>query len=164
MGIIKHTQRGFLVIEAGSPARETPLQNWINEGRLKRITVERVKNIEPKDMSRVLRKAKAYYGSSYDPYFIFDDKKMYCSELVYLAFKNSGIELGHLQPLKSLFVYNPAVKSLFKERWESHPSCAKDKAKSADECWAKISEQQLITPRSIAEDPKLETIYTNYLF
>ncbi len=162
MGIIKKTNNGFVVIEAAGPVRETKLQDWINRGYLKRLTVKRVRDISDKTALEIIRKARPYYGQAYDPYFVFGDNRMYCSELVSAAYEKAGIKLGQTQQIKDLYVNNFAVKSIFKSRWNNHPLCSGGKVKDADTCWNKVLTETLITPSSIANDSKLESVFSNY--
>lgn len=56
---------------------------------------------------------------------------------------------------------NRAVQNLFEKRWQKHPLC-KSIVKDAKSCWKIVLEQELITPLSIAKDPDMTKIYSNY--
>jgi hypothetical protein len=95
-------------------------------------------------------------------YFYFDNDAVYCSELVYDAYKETGIPVGKIEKIGGLHIDNPAAMKLLEQRWQSHPLCRNGKAKDFETCRDKIMQQDLITPASIAADPKLETVYSNY--
>lgn len=160
MGIIKMTDKGPVVVEAAGPVRETPLGEWIKRGYLERMTVMRYKDLPSSKAKKILNEAKRYYGQAYDTMFIFDNGKLYCSELVYLAFKRAGLEIGMVQQVRDMSLNNSTVQRLFEQRWRDHPSCKK--VKTSAECWDKVMDQKLITPVSLARDSNLERIYTNY--
>ncbi len=164
MGIIKIGQDGNpLVIEAAGPVRETPLKEWIARGWFGRLTLGRLRGLTPKYAQRALLAAKKYYGKPYDPFFLPDEDQIYCSELVYLAFKEAiGAEIGQMQTFRELQYENGSVQSLILSRWEKYPPCLKKGIDDLDECLSLIYDQKIITPISIAQDRRLETLYSNY--
>lgn len=163
MGIVKTDGGAAKVIEAAGPVRETPLDIWVKRGFLGRVAVYRDPELTPDQASAVLAAAKDYYGKPYDFVFSFDNDAIYCSELVYLAFKQAGIPVGKVQTVSELYINNPFVKKLIERRWRSVPEC---KAQGFDfaRCYQLILDRKLITPASIARDPKFQRIYTNYPF
>ena len=164
MGIIKIAQSGEpVVVEAIGPVRETPLDVWIHRGWAGRITIKRLKGITPKQQKAVLKAAESYYGKPYDIYFSFENEAVYCSELAYNAFRKAGITLGEIQTLKDLYVENGEARKIIRERGMEHPLCADGRAATYNICIEKVMMAPLITPTSIAKDPKLKTIYTNYI-
>ncbi len=76
----------------------------------------------------------------------------------------TGISLGKIQKLSDLNTNNFAVQELIeKTAGNLYPLCQTMKNKNFDDCKKIILEQPLITPQSIADDPRtLETIYSNY--
>jgi hypothetical protein len=163
MGIIRIAPGGnIVVVEAAGPVRETPLQEWMDRGVAGRVTVKRLPGLTDRQENKILSAARQYYGRAYDVYFFFDNDTVYCSELVYDAYKKTGISLGKVEKIGDLHVDNPAAMKLLEQRGQSHPLCRNGKAKDFETCRAKIMKQDLITPASIAADPKLETIYSNY--
>jgi hypothetical protein len=103
------------------------------------------------------------YGQPYNKFFAFEDKGIYCSELPYLAYKEAGISIGTLQKIGELHVDNMAVRKLIEQRWRDYPAC-KTQQMDFDECRRHVLDQELVTPRSIAKDPQLKEIYSNYPF
>ncbi|MCB1681074.1 MAG: peptidoglycan peptidase [Rhodospirillales bacterium] len=164
MGIIRMGANNTpYVIEAAGPVRETPLRDWMARGRMWRLTIMRVRGLKPEYARRVLKAAMAYYGKPYDPFFLFDKDKIYCSELVYYAFKEGiGVDLGVIQTFEQLQMDNTAVQILIYSRWKRYPPCLEKGIDLLDECLQFMYSQQVITPISIAQDPRLETVYSNY--
>lgn len=164
VGIIKLDKSGNpLVVEAVGPVREISLEKWIEQGIAGRITILRIENLNTSEAQNALTKAKTYYGRPYDFLFLFDKDKIYCSELVYYAFKEgANIDLGKIEKIKNLEISNSATINLIKSRWQNYGPCISAGAKSYETCLPIVMEQKLITPVSIAEDPKLELVYSNY--
>ena len=151
------------VVEAVGPVKTTPLATWIARGTGGRITVKRIKGLDATAAGKALKAAHAYDGRPYDPFFYKDRDAIYCSELVHLAFKEGpGLDIGREQRVKDLHIDNAAVRALIKTRWRQHPMCLDAGATTFKACYAMILEQTLVTPASVARDPKLETVYSNF--
>lgn len=160
MGFIKLTDDGPVVVEAVGPVMETPLQPWIERGVARRVTVARIRDLKPETAKAALKAATQYYGRGYDILFYFGNDEIYCSELVYEAYKDAGLELGTVQKLSELDLDNAAADKLFQSRWQRHPLCTDVTDYMA--CKEKLMDQTLITPQSMANDERLDVIYTNY--
>jgi len=160
-GIIKHTDQGYVVIHAAQRVIESTLSNWIKGGTLQRFSIYRYKGLSDAQAARVIEAAKKYYGKPYDFYFSFDNDSIYCSELDYLSFKDAGVPLGTVEKIGSLNVNNRFVKKIIEQRWQQYPACL-GKGFDFDACYKTIMEGELITPASIARDPHMELIFTNY--
>lgn len=164
MGMIEVDANGKpQVIEAVGPVRTIPLSRWVKKGVGERVTVKRMKDLSPDDAKTAAKQAKTYEGRPYDIYFYESRDAIYCSELVYAAFKEGpNITLGQEQKVADLNINNRAARSLIEQRWRNHPACQNKAAKRFDACYEIIMKQTLVTPASIARDPKLETIYSNF--
>jgi hypothetical protein len=163
MGIIKIPPDGEPhVIEAVGPVREVTLSRWIRQGIAGQLTIKRIRNLDPAIADKMISQAGKLFGKPYDIFFTFGDDKIYCSELIYDLLKGTGISLGKVQKVSELNMGNFAVEKLIEKRWQSYPPCKNLPNKNLEECKKVIMNQTLITPKSIAEDPKLETIYSNY--
>lgn len=160
VGIVETREGKSYVLEAISKVSRTPLTKWINRGRLGRFALYRMEHLTPEQVEKTLDGAKRLLGTSYDPYFTSKNKEIYCSELAALAFRNAGIELGKWQKQSELDVDNPLVRKLAKTRWEKHPLCKK--LKSFESCWKSLQDDELLTPESLSQDPKLKLIYSSY--
>jgi hypothetical protein len=152
-----------MVVEGAGPVREIPFSEWLNHGLARRVTIKRMRDLKPEEATRLLNAAQKYYGRPYDILFQFDKEKIYCSELVYYAFREGPhIDIGHEQQIRDLHVDNFAVRGLIKERWQVHPVCKEQGANSYEACYKVIMDQKLITPQSIADDSRLDLVYSNY--
>ncbi|MBL9116795.1 MAG: hypothetical protein JNJ83_17435 [Verrucomicrobiaceae bacterium] len=102
-GIVTHSRRGWRVLEAIGPVQEIPLGHWIVQGREAKFAVYRLhKNLQPK-VPDMLRAAREFLGRPYDIQYELDDAKIYCSELIYKAWKSAtGEEMGKLVKLGQL--------------------------------------------------------------
>ena len=164
MGIVEIDQRGLpFVVEAVGPVKSTPLDQWIKRGLGARVAVKRAPHLSPDQALSILRNAHYYDGLPYDLFFLSSKEQIYCSELVSLAFKDgASISLGKNQKAKELYLNNFAAKRLISKRWQKHPMCQSAETATFESCYAQILEQELVTPDSIFNDPKLELIFSNY--
>lgn len=102
-GIAHQTARGWVVLEAIGPVKETPVTAWIAQGREGAFAVYRLREPYRTHIPAMIAAAKTYLGRPYDLRYELDDEKIYCSELVFKAYRSaSGRELGRLQKLGDL--------------------------------------------------------------
>lgn len=160
MGIIKKKPEGIFVIEAVHPVKETPLNEWIQNGFFSRIKVKRYNNLSEEQLNTIFNEMKKFYGNGYDIFFYFKNNKIYCSELPYISFQEINIKLGKTEKIKNLNFDNNLVEKLMSNRWKTHPLCKN--IKTFQECKPIILDQELITPVSIEKDRQLSNIYSNY--
>jgi uncharacterized protein YycO len=164
MGIVEIAANGApYVVEAVGPVKSTPLDAWINRGLGKRLAIKRAKALTLDQGQSVLRAAHVYDGRPYDLFFMSTVDQIYCSELVTLAFREgAAMTLGKTQKAIELYLNNFAAKRLISKRWQKHPLCQSAQTANFESCYAQILEQELVTPDSIYNDPKLDLIYSNY--
>jgi hypothetical protein len=160
MGIVKKTGKNVVIIEAVGPVQETSLQKWLQQGMLARVTVARHQKLSPALSSKVLNQARKYYGQPYDPIFLFNNGRLYCSELPYLAYRAAGLPIGRVQQVGELQVGHQAVDQLMRSRWKANPTCKG--LKNFEACKPRILKQELVTPVSILHDNNFRTVYSNY--
>lgn len=87
-GIVVEKSGQFYVLEAINTVSLTPIDKWIKRGRFKQCKSRRVLKTAKKI------RYKKYLGKRYDLQFSFNNDKYYCSELVWLIYKEQfGIEL-----------------------------------------------------------------------
>jgi Permuted papain-like amidase enzyme, YaeF/YiiX, C92 family len=163
MGLIEIDSSGApLVVEAVGPVKSTPLDTWIKRGLGGRIAIQRLNSLSADAALNVLSAAHKYDGLPYDLFFLSTKDQIYCSELVSLAYsEGASLSVGQIQKAKDLYLNNSAAKRLIEKRWRKHPLCQLA-GETFESCYAKILEQDLITPSSIYNDPKLDLIFTNY--
>lgn len=88
-GIVVEKKDGLYVLEAVGPVKLTPLNAWKDRGLLNHVRTKRVLD------KPVKIRYRQYLGQSYDWAFKFNNGKMYCSELIYLVYKDQfGIQLA----------------------------------------------------------------------
>lgn len=149
MGIVYLNSEEARVFEASAKVKRTPIGRWIENGEGGKFVVKRISDkrlLTAKALGRMKQTGKDFRGRSYDPYFEWDDSKMYCSELVYKVYKAGGIELGKLQKVKDFDLTHPAVKEKMQERFGDNIPY----------------DETVISPASIFDDEKLVTVCSTY--
>ena len=95
-GVIIYKNRKPYVLEASNVVKLTPLDEFNNRGRFK-MTVQMRYTDKP-----IKIKYKKYLGIPYDSQFCLTNKRYYCSELVWIIYKEQlGVELCKPRPLSS---------------------------------------------------------------
>jgi hypothetical protein len=141
-GILRRSGTDWLVIEAIGPVKETPLASWIAQSRDRRYSVFRLRQPFRSSIPEMIRAAENYEGLPYDIHYDLDDSAIYCSELIYKAFrKATGKELGQLQTLGEL-------------HWKPHETVIRE-----IEDGKLPLERKMITPRGLSEAPQLEKVF-----
>jgi hypothetical protein len=117
-------QRGgkFYVLEAVEPVKYTPLASWIKQGEGSHYVVKRLKDagrlMTPERLRSLRREAERFLGRHYDLYFGWSDDRIYCSELVWKAYKRAlGIEVGRPQKLREFDLSSEPVRRKLRERY-----------------------------------------------
>jgi hypothetical protein len=146
MGIVYRRNSNWFVYEAVQPVKLTPLHEWIARGRDGHFVVKRLRNpavLTPAVLREMRAAGEKFRGKPYDLYFEWDDRRIYCSELVWKIYKEAaGIELGSLQKLKEFDLSHPAVREKMRERYGSRIPLL----------------EPVISPRAIFESDKLVEI------
>jgi hypothetical protein len=102
-GIVVQRGGEWKVLEAVGPVRETPLKQWIHQGKRDRFAAYRFKPEHQSKVPAVIAAALTMMGRPYDIQYELDDEKIYCSELIYKAYRKvTGKPLGELQTLGEL--------------------------------------------------------------
>lgn len=119
MGMIVNKNGQSWVLEAIQPVKYTRLQQWINRGVNRTYVVKRYRvQLSPSQQSTLVKNAEVYLNKPYDIYFEWDNDAIYCSEIIWKAYKNGlGIEIAALDRLKSFDLSDPSVKSLMAQRY-----------------------------------------------
>lgn len=161
VGVIDVEGNKKYVIEAVATVRRTPLDAWIKRGRMGRYAVFRYKDLADSKKQQIIGAAKDLIGRKYDLFFTSHNDEIYCSELVDLAFQKAGVPIGERQKIKDLDVDNLVVRNIAKKRWRGHPLC-QDKKMTFEDCWARIQEDEVMTPIALTKDTHLVKIWSNY--
>jgi hypothetical protein len=97
-GIVAKENGSWVVYESIGNTHATPLLQFLARGRNLGFAVYRLKPEYREHIASTLEHAKGYVGRPYDIRYRMDDEKIYCSELVYKAYRDAtgGEELGQL--------------------------------------------------------------------
>jgi hypothetical protein len=140
VGIVEVGPRGPFVIEAVGPVKRTPWRKWRARGEGGRALVLRPRHLSPQVLDRVVAEARRELGKPYDAAFGWGDDAFYCSELVYKAFeRGAGAGVGRLERLGDL-----RIAGLEEAIARSGGTVPRD--------------LRVVTPASIASDPRLERV------
>lgn len=141
-GILHRAGGQWVVIEAIGPVKETPFAAWVAQARDARYSVFRLRAGYRAKIPAFIAAAQSYAGRPYDIHYDMDDAAIYCSELIFKAFrKAAGEDLGKLQTLGQL-------------KWERHALVIKYL-----EGGKLPLNRMMITPRSLSEAVQLERVY-----
>lgn len=92
-----------MVLEAIGPVKYTGLYDYVSRARDRKFHVYRFREEYEKHIEPTISEAKEYIGVPYDIRYRLDEEAIYCSELIYKAFKKAtGEELGKLQSFGEL--------------------------------------------------------------
>ena len=110
------------VYEAVQPVRRIPLEDWAAQGTDGKFSAKRLRTVSSvlNGQKRTALKVAAskHLGKNYDLAFSWSDERLYCSELVWKAYKEStGIELGKRQKLRDFDLSHPLVQAKLKQRY-----------------------------------------------
>lgn len=126
MGLVLRQQGKWMVLEAVQPVKLTPLERWIRRGKDGRVVAKRLRDadrvLDGPARERIRREGLRFLGRPYDLTFEWSDDRIYCSELVWKAYRwGAGIELGTLQELRTFDLEHPAVRGKLRERYPQGP-------------------------------------------
>ena len=106
-GVVVETASGIKVLEASKTVTLTNVDTFIGRAKNGNYMVKRPHQQLSKPISY-----KKWLGQPYDLAFKFDNGKMYCSELVWLVYKEQGIELCSPRKVGDYFVVKLAHSKL----------------------------------------------------
>lgn len=143
-GIVGREGGRWVVYEAYSGGvQATPLRAYLFRGRGYGYAVHRLKPEYQSYVPETLRCAQTYLGRPYDIRYRLDDEKIYCSELIYKAYRQaSGDALGQLVRFGDL-------------NWQPHES-----AITYFEGGPVPLDREMITPIDLSKAPQLEKVYS----
>lgn len=119
-GLVALRNGQWVVVEALDGVEETPLRAFLIRGRNHGFAVYRLREQHQSAVAETISNARRYLGRPYDVRYQMDDEKIYCSELIYKAFRDAtnGQELGRLVRLGELN-WKPYVEAI--EHFEGGP-------------------------------------------
>lgn len=140
-GIVDFLDGEWVVHEAYDRVETTPLATFLDRGRNDGFAVYRLKQEFREAVPRILESTQPMLGRQYDAWYRMDDRRIYCSELIFKAYRSAtGEELGTLVRIGDL-------------RW-----------KPFEETIVQLAEgpvpvgRVVITPKHIALAPQLELV------
>ena len=111
-GVVVNTPDGMKVLEASKTVKLTPFNSFIGRAKNENWCIKR-----PKQKLTNPINYNKFIGQPYDLEFKFNNGKMYCSELVWLVYKEQGIELCKPRKVSSFIMTRiPKVKKLMNKR------------------------------------------------
>lgn len=144
VGVVFQEQGQWWVLEAVQPVKVTKLNDFIKR-HPSSFHARRLKDTTPITAEALVRAkswAKNQLRKPYDFKFLWDDDKLYCSELVWKLYKHAAdVELCEPRPTESYNLQDPAVASLVKRRFGSIENLPKD--------------TPTVAPSDLAESPLL---------
>jgi permuted papain-like amidase YaeF/Yiix C92 family enzyme len=151
MGVVFLDHGKPRVLEAVGPVQYTPLDEWIRRGIGGRFVVKRLADSTPLTnrggAARLRARAERFLGRPYDFYFEWSDRRVYCSELVWKAYRNAlGIRIGALKKLREFNLGDPVVAAKLKERYGRKVP----------------RNERVISPASMFHSEKLRTVYQGH--
>lgn len=147
VGVIVFKNKQLFVLEASEPIRLTPLNTFIARGERSFFEIKRTKQSLPENpliQKKLDSLENIYIGKHYDVLFLWTDKNIYCSELVWKLYqKVYDIELCPTRPLKDYDLSNTKVQTALKERYYGK----------------KIPlDEPMVSPQDLYESPLLESV------
>ena len=140
-GIVAKSDGHWTIIEAIGPVKETPLAQWIAQGRDGWFAAYRLNPALSTQIPAIVAQARRYLGRPYGNHFRFEDEGIYGSELVFKAIKETTHQnVGKTQPLGDL-------------NWRPYADyiCSIEQEIPLD--------REMITPRALTEAPELTKVF-----
>lgn len=155
VGLVQRRPEGWMVLEANNGMEITPLDSFLQrsldaKGQPK-VMAARLKPDYKPLVPAALEHAERLIGKPYDEWFNLSNDSLYCSELVYFAFKkaNGGQDLFPLAPMT---FKDPGTGEIFPV-WKDYFEKLK----------CPVPEGQLgLNPGGISRDEKLEVVHWFY--
>lgn len=144
-GIVGTRDGQRVVYEAIGSVRITPLKEFLWRGRGGGFAVYRLRDEHRAHIPETLRCCEKYLGRPYDIRYRLDDEKIYCSELLFKAFRDatSGEQLGDLVKFGDMDwgPYETLIRQI-----EGGPVPV---------------DREMITPRDLAKARQLEPVFSH---
>jgi len=89
VGLVIKKNGFWYVREAIGEVKDTHLLWWILRGRGDSFSIYRLKKEYQKNIPSLIKESQKLLGYPYDFHYELDDEKIYCSELIYKAYKRA---------------------------------------------------------------------------
>ena len=160
VGMVRVYKGNTYVIEAVGPVRVVPFKRFVKQGDKSKVTIVRDESLSDDEREALYKAAKKYKGRPYDFFFSTMNNSIYCSELIWNAYKDAGLEIGKVQKVSELFFDDKDVKALVEARYRKHPACVKTKNKAS--CMKLIGDDEIMSPQALLEGRKLKVLYSSF--
>ena len=144
-GIVAKQDGGWIVYEAYRNVEATPLREFIFRGRNQGFAVYRFKPAYQQFIPATIDKVQTFLGRPYDVRYRMDDDYIYCTELIYKAYRASsgGQQLGELVRLGDL-------------NWRPYESTIKHFERGPVPL-----DRGITTPKAMAQADQLELVFAH---
>lgn len=120
-GVLYRKGDEVFVIEASDTSRLLPLVEFFENTADDRVLALRLKKekkgFSPGMLARLEKALPKWLGKPYDPLFMWDNERLYCSELVYKLYHSMGIELCPVRKIKDFDFTSAEVKEEVQTRY-----------------------------------------------
>lgn len=161
VGIVRLTGGGPVVLDTRPYLWELFVEDFLDKAASGHYAVYAVRGLSETAAFGPPRIANDYLNTPDDLFLRPDASEMSGAELVKLSYKSAGIDLGGFVPFASLDVDNEAVRDWFAGVWRNHPDC-RSRGLGVDACRKLVARQKVITPASIAADPRVVCLWSNF--
>lgn len=102
-GIVAYEDGQWMVYEAYGSVQRVPLSKFWQRSRANQFAVYRLKPEHQPQVPHLLECVRAFLGRPYDVRYEMDEEKIYCSELIFKAWRDAGgADMGRLVTLGDL--------------------------------------------------------------
>lgn len=146
-GIVSNQQGRWVVYEAFDGVEAVPLRDFIYRGRGGALAVYRLDEAHRRHIPATIKHVQSYVGLPYDARYRMDDEAIYCTELIYKAYRDAsgGDRLGTLIRLGELD-WRPYERTI--TQLEGGPAPL---------------DREMITPHALARAAQLQSVYVHRL-
>ena len=144
-GIVFRQGEKWMVMEAVQPVGAVPLADFLARGQAGKNRTLRLKEpLTTEALERGRAWAAAQVGKNYDVKFLWDDGRLYCSELVWKIYQHAGVELCKPRRFRDFRLEDPKVRKMIEQRYGSVQALPKD--------------EKVVAPSDLAESPLLKEV------
>jgi uncharacterized protein YycO len=126
-GVVFRKEGKWMVLEAVQPVKITKLEDFMARADKDTFAARRPKkDLTAEAYQKAAKWAESQLGLNYDVRFQWDDKKLYCSELVWKFYQQAGIEICTPRKFGDYKLDHPLVRKMIEERYGSIDRLPKD--------------------------------------
>ncbi|MBD3257626.1 YiiX family permuted papain-like enzyme [candidate division GN15 bacterium] len=122
-GVVITRDSVLMVAEAVQPIRIIPLEQWLAQGVDSAYLAMRLSDrdsLASEDQRELAGFCEDQVGKRYDPFFGWSDDRLYCSELVWKAYREAlDFEIAPLRKLSEYDFSHPVVQAKLRQRYGS---------------------------------------------